>query len=57
MSTLICPKCHGNGYRKIWKDAEQKEKIEIDCTYCNNQGEVDITPEVLRDLQESKRKQ
>jgi len=47
VNKIICPRCMGNGYRMIWKDAEQKEKIAIDCTYCKNQGEVEITPETV----------
>lgn len=44
---IICPKCMGNGYRTIYKDASWTEKTEIDCAYCNNQGEVEITEEVI----------
>lgn len=53
---IICPKCMGNGYRKIYEDADCKRQIEIDCKYCNNQGEVDITEDVLRDLEASGKK-
>ena len=35
-----CPKCNGNGYRLIWKDAGKKEKIDIQCTYCHSEGEI-----------------
>ena len=44
---IICEECKGNGYRMIWKDAEEKEKIAIDCNACNNQGEIEIGPEDL----------
>mgnify|MGYP003110862659 FL=1 len=36
----ICPKCNGNGYRMIWKDANKKEKIDIQCSYCESEGEI-----------------
>jgi DnaJ-class molecular chaperone len=42
---ITCPKCNGNGFRMIWQDASQKARIPIDCTYCNNQGEVETNPE------------
>lgn len=25
----------------IWKDADQKTKVAIDCTYCDNQGQIE----------------
>jgi DnaJ-class molecular chaperone len=37
---FICPACKGNGYRRIIKDNDPKEKVEIDCQVCNNQGEI-----------------
>ena len=39
-SKLICPACKGNGYRKIFKDADTKLKVVIDCEACDNQGEI-----------------
>jgi len=53
MSKMICPECQGNGYRRIWKDADQKEKIEIDCKYCKNQGEVYIDEDTLQKVREN----
>jgi hypothetical protein len=44
---MVCPKCMGNGYRMIYKDASWREKIAIDCSYCDNQGEVEITEEAV----------
>lgn len=44
---IICEECKGNGYRMIWKDTDEKEKIAIDCNACNNQGEIAIGPEDL----------
>lgn len=55
--SIICPKCSGNGYRKIWEDNTETKQIEIDCKYCDSQGEVDITEEVIVDLINSRRKQ
>ena len=37
----ICEACLGNGYRRIWKDASQKEKIVIQCAKCESAGEVE----------------
>ena len=37
---FICPACKGNGYRRIIKDNDHKEKVEIDCKVCNNQVEI-----------------
>jgi len=55
----ICPKCNGNGYRRIWKDQHETEKVTIQCSYCKSQGEIDITEEVAKELDqfESRRKQ
>ena len=40
-SKFICPACHGNGYRKITKDATNPHlKVVISCEACNNQGEI-----------------
>ena len=47
---MVCPKCGGNGYRIIYKDASWQEKTSIDCSYCNNQGEVEITEQEINDL-------
>ena len=45
---IICNDCNGNGYRMIFKDADQKEKIAIDCNTCNNQGEIKVDVEDLQ---------
>ena len=37
MVRKICDKCMGNGYRRIWKDQYEKEKITIQCAKCNQQ--------------------
>lgn len=53
---IVCYKCNGNGFRKIYEDADGQRKIEIDCKFCNNQGEIDITEDVLKDLEASGRR-
>jgi hypothetical protein len=47
---MICPKCNGNEDRRIWKDTSETEKVTIDCSYCVNQGEVEITEMEINDL-------
>jgi len=47
---LICPRCNGNGYRRIWKDADENEKITIQCAKCNSSGEVEITEDEVNSL-------
>ena len=37
---FICPAYKGNGYRRVIKDNDPKEKVDIDCQVCNNQGEI-----------------
>ena len=36
----ICPDCMGNGYRRIFKDTSEREKITIQCSNCSSSGEV-----------------
>ena len=31
----------GNGYRRIWKDSSEREKITIQCAKCESAGEVE----------------
>lgn len=45
---IVCHKCMGNGFIKHVVD--EALVMESDCEYCNNQGEIDITEEVLKDL-------
>ena len=33
---------------------DDRKKQPIDCDYCNNQGEVDITEDVMKDLEQMK---
>ena len=37
----ICNACMGNGYRRIWSDQHEKEKITIQCSKCDSAGEVE----------------
>jgi DnaJ-class molecular chaperone len=50
---IICPKCNGNGYVYSFSHDDRK-KIPMDCDYCHNQGEVDITEDVMKDLEQMK---
>jgi hypothetical protein len=51
--TIICPKCNGNGYVYEFNHDDRK-KIPVDCEYCKNQGEIEITDKVIKDLEEMK---
>ena len=51
--TIICPKCNGNGYVYEFNHDDRK-KIPVDCKYCKNQGEIEITDKVIKDLEEMK---
>ena len=44
MVRRICDMCMGNGYRRIWKDQYEKEKITIQCAKCESAGEIDEEP-------------
>ena len=41
MVRKICDVCMGNGYRRIWKDTSETEKITIQCAVCESAGEVE----------------
>ena len=49
---IICPKCNGNGYVYSFNHDDRK-KQPMDCDYCKNQGEVDITEDVIKDLDDA----
>jgi hypothetical protein len=51
--SIICPKCHGNGFVYSFNHDDRK-KVPIDCEYCHNQGEVEITDDVINDLEQIK---
>jgi len=44
MVRKICDRCMGNGYRRIWKDQTESEKITIQCSKCESAGEIDEEP-------------
>ena len=50
---MVCPKCMGNGYVYAFNYDERK-KEPIDFIYCNNQGELDITEKIIKELQDTK---
>jgi hypothetical protein len=41
MVRKICEMCMGNGYRRIWKDTSEEEKIVIQCNQCDSAGEIE----------------
>ena len=41
MVRKICDKCMGNGYRRIWKDQTDSEKITIQWMKCEVKGEIE----------------
>ena len=51
---IICPKCNGNGFVYSFSHDDRK-KQPMDCDYCKNQGEVDITEDVMKDLEQMTR--
>jgi hypothetical protein len=50
---MICPKCMGNGYVYAFNYDDRKKQA-IDCIYCNNQGEVEINDQIIKELQDTK---
>ena len=55
---IICPHCDGNGFIRD-KDSHPdiRKQTTTQCKNCNSQGEVDITEDVLRDLENMTRLQ
>ena len=47
---LVCSACMGNGYRKIFKEADSKLSVVIDCKACDNQGEVKNNEKTIHGL-------
>ena len=37
----ICEACMGNGFRRIWKDQHEREKVTVQCAVCDSAGEVE----------------
>jgi transcription elongation factor Elf1 len=52
-NTLVCPKCSGTKHYATFNYDERK-KIILKCNYCNEKGEVEITEEVIKKLEEGK---
>jgi hypothetical protein len=38
---VICKYCNGNGYRRIWEDQSEKNKVTIQCSVCESEGEIE----------------
>ena len=49
---MICPKCMGNGFVYAFNYDTRKEHA-IDCIYCNNQGEVEINDQTIKELEDT----
>ena len=55
---IICPHCDGNGFiRDKESHPDVRKQKTTQCKNCNSQGEVDITEDVLKDLQNMTRLQ
>jgi len=52
-NTLVCPKCSGTKYYFVF-DYDNRKKTLLNCNYCNEKGEVEITEEVIKKLEEGK---
>jgi transcription elongation factor Elf1 len=52
-NTLVCPKCSGTKHYATFNYDERK-KIVLNCNYCNEKGEVEITEEIIKNLEEGK---
>jgi len=52
-NTLVCPNCSGTKHYSVFNYDERK-KFMLKCNYCNEKGEVEITEEVIKKLEESK---
>jgi len=52
-NTLVCPNCSGTKHYSIFNYDERK-KFMLKCNYCNEKGEVEITEEVIKKLEEGK---
>lgn len=55
---IICPHCNGNGFTRDTQSHPDVRKQEvIQCKECDSQGEVDITEEVIKELENMTRLQ
>jgi transcription elongation factor Elf1 len=52
-NTLVCPNCSGTKHYSVFNYDERK-KVMLNCNYCNEKGEVEITEEVIKKLEEGK---
>jgi aspartate carbamoyltransferase regulatory subunit len=52
-NTLVCPNCSGTKHYSVFNYDERK-KFMLKCNYCNEKGEVEITEEVIKKLEEGK---
>jgi hypothetical protein len=52
-NALVCPKCSGTKYYSVF-DYDGRKKTMLNCNYCNEKGEVEITEEVIKNLEEGK---
>ena len=50
---MVCHKCKGNGYVYVFNYDTRKEQA-MDCIYCNNQGEIEINDQTIKELEETK---
>ena len=44
MTKKICQVCKGNGFVRV-PYAQAHEEVWADCTFCNNQGEIEMEEE------------
>jgi transcription elongation factor Elf1 len=52
-NALVCPKCSGTKHYSAF-DYDERKKALLKCNYCNEKGEVEITEEVIKKLEEGK---
>jgi aspartate carbamoyltransferase regulatory subunit len=52
-NTLVCPNCSGTKHYSVFNYDERK-KFMLKCNYCNEKGEVEITEEIIKKLEEDK---
>ena len=52
-NTLVCPKCSGTKHYSVF-NYDDRKKLLLKCNYCNEKGEVEITEEFIKKLEEGK---
>jgi hypothetical protein len=45
---VICKYCNGNGYRRIWEDQSEKNKVTIQCSVCESKGEIETDEKKIK---------